>query len=614
MAAGGKVGQGAVWILMALLILGLGGFGVTNFGGTVRSIGEVNGQNISTNDYFKALQTDLNALQQQMGRGLTLTEASALGLDTQVRQRLVTTAVLDAEAARLGVSIGDEQLANEIRAIPAFRGGASGGFSADAYRLTLQQQGLKEAEFETQMRADLARGLVQAAVATGFAGSDTAAATLYDYVEERRSFSLLRLTEADLPEPLPELAEADLRAYYDANPATFTRPESRRITYAALLADDVAKTIAVDEAELRRLYDQRIGEFIQPERRLVERIVFQDEAAATAARNRLDAGQIEFEALVAERGLEMVDTDMGDVGRAELGEAAETIFAMDEPGVVGPLPSPLGPALYRMNGILAAEEVTFDEAREALTAEFAIDAARRQIRTQADPVEDLLAGGASVEELGEQAGMTVATILLEPDATDGIAAYPAFRQQAARIGQGDFPELVALDDGGFAVLRLDEIVAPALRPYEEVEDRIAGLARADALRQALDARLSEIEAALANGGALGNFGITEVHAAMPRGGRVDAAPADLLARVFALDAGGVARVVEGDFVGVIRVDAIVPADHSTPEAQALKAAFVAQQGQEFGADAFALFATALEAGADISLNEAAINAVHSQLR
>lgn len=614
MAAGGKAGQVMVWILMAMLILGLGGFGVTNFGGSVRSIGSVDGQEISTTDYFRGLQTDLNAFQAQIGRPVTLAEASAMGLDAQVRQRLVTSAVLDAEAARLGLSISDARLANEIRSMPSFRG-ASGGFNPEAYRATLAQNGLKEAEFEASLRRELSRGLLQMSVATGFAGSDTAATTLYGYVEERRSLSMLRLTEADLPEPLAEPTPDAVRAWYEANPAAFTRPESRRITYAALLADEVAKTIPVDEAELRKLYDQRIGEFVQPERRLVERLVFESEAAALAARNRLDAGQVSFEELVAERGLDMTDADMGDVAKSDLGEASEAVFALEEPGIVGPLMSSLGPALFRMNGILAAEEITFEEAKPTLTSEFAVDAARRQIRTQAEPIEDLLAGGASVEDLGRDAGMTVTTLIVEPGLAEGIAAYPKFREQAARIGEGDFPELVVLDDGGIAVLRLDEVLPAALRPFEEVAEAAAEAARNAALAAALDGLMTTIEAELAKGAALGNFGITEVHAAMPRGGRIDAAPADLMPEtVFKMTEGETRRVVAGSFVALIRLDAIVAADQDTEEARALKAGFLTQQGQEIGGDVFALFAAALEAGARISLNDAAIAAVHSQMR
>ncbi|WP_323040226.1 peptidyl-prolyl cis-trans isomerase [Gemmobacter sp.] len=613
MAAGGKTGQVLVWILMAMLILGLGGFGITNFGGSVRSIGSVDGQDISTDEYFRALRSDLNALSAQVNRPLGFTEASALGLDASVRQRLVTSAVLDAETDRLNISVGDARLAEEIRGIPAFHN-MSGAFDRTAYTATLQDNGWKEAQFEAQMRRDLSRGLLQTAVATGFAGSDAAAAAFYDYVEERRSFSLLRLTEADLESPVAEPDAAALRAYYDANPDQFTRPETRRITYAALLADDIAKTIQIDEAELRKLYDQRITEFVQPERRLVERLVFNDEAAATAARNRVDAGQVTFEALVQERGLALTDVDMGDVSKADLGEAGEPIFAMAEPGVVGPLPSPLGPSLFRMNGIIAADEVSFDEAREALTSEFALDAARRQIRTRVTEIEDLLAGGATLEDLAKDAGLTLATIDMGPDMAEGIAAYPRFREQADKVTQADFPEVFEMDDGGIAALRLDEILPPALRPYDEVADQVATAARADAVKQALAARLEDVQVQVEAGTAMGAFGIVEVAQDMPRGGRVDAAPADLLERVFQLAEGAAAPVVEGDFVGLIRLDRILPADHSTPEAEQLKQMLRARQGQEMGQDAFALFSSALEQRSRITLDEGAIAAVHSQMR
>lgn len=613
MAAGGKTGQVLVWILMAMLILGLGGFGITNFGGSVRRIGTVEGQDISTEDYFRALRNDLNALSAQVRRPLGFAEASAMGLDASVRQRLVTTAVLDAEAARLGISVGDARLAQEIRAIPAFHN-MSGSFDRTAYAMTLQDNGWKEAQFETQTRRDLSRSLLQTAVATGFAGSDAAAAAYYDYIEERRSFSVLRLTEADLETPLAEPDDAALRAYYDAHPDQFTRPQTRRITYAALLADDVAKVVPVDEAELRKLYDQRISEFVQPERRLLERLVFSDDDAANAARNRLDAGQISFEALVQERGLTLNDVDMGDIAKADLGAAGDPIFEMAEPGIIGPLPSPLGPALFRMNGILAADEVSFDEAREALTSEFALDAARRQIRTRVNEIDDLLAGGATLEDLAGNAGLVLATIDMEPGTTDGIAAYPRFRDEAAKITDRDFPQVIELDDGSLVAMRLDEILAPALRPYDEVASQVAEAARADALKQALAARLAEVQAQVGAGTAMGAFGIVEVAQAMPRGGRIDAAPADLVQQVFDLETDEVAPVVTDAFVGLIRLDQILSADHSTPEAEQWKQMLKMRQGQELGQDAFALFANALEQRARITLDEGAIAAVHSQMR
>lgn len=613
MAKGGKAGQAAVWVLLALLILGLGGFGITSFGGSVRKIGTVDGQEISTNDYFRALRQEMDALSRQAGRNVDFTQGLALGVDRAVRQSLVTMAALDAETARIGMSVGDARLAREIREMAAFQN-LSGTFDRATYGIMLDENGFTEAEFEARIREELARGLLQAAVATGYAGSEAAGRAFHEFLEERRSFSLLRLTEADLPGPLAEPDEAALRAYHAANAVTYTRPESRQITYAALLPEMVASETPVDEAELRALYQSRIAEFVQPERRLVERLVFPDDASAQEARNRLDAGLTTFEALVADRGLDLADVDLGDVAPVDLGAAAQTVFEMTEPGVVGPLPSSLGPALFRMNAVLDALEIPFEDAREQLQAEAAMDAARRTISDRIDEVDDLLAGGAALEDLGKELGMRVETIVLEPGQSDGIAAYPAFRTEAARVNAEDFPTAFRLDDGGIAAVRLDEVLAPALRPFEDISDRVAEDARASALRTALQAEVDRIIAALNDGAALGNFGIVEVHSVMPRGGRVDAAPADLVDRVFAMDEGAVASLSEGSFVGIVKLDTVLKPDPEGAEAAAIARLVSQQMAEGIGRDAYALFSAALEERASITMDEGAIAAVHAQMR
>lgn len=102
-----KKGKGTsivVWALMAMLVLGLGGFGITNFGGGVTSIGKVGAREIAVNDYTRALQQQMNALSAQFGTTLSLQQAQSMGLDQQVRQQLVNAAALDNEADRIGIS------------------------------------------------------------------------------------------------------------------------------------------------------------------------------------------------------------------------------------------------------------------------------------------------------------------------------------------------------------------------------------------------------------------------------------------------------------------------------------------------------------------------------
>lgn len=608
-----KKGKGTsivVWVLMAMLVLGLGSFGVTNFGGGLMAIGKVGDREITVNDYTNALQQELNALGAQFGQPITLSQAIPLGLDGQVRQQLVNTAALDNEAARVGLSVGDRRVAEEITATQGFQG-AGGTFDRETYRFMLERNNLTEAEYEARLRDDIARALLQGAVAGGFSAPAALTGTLYDYVAERRSFSVLRLSQADLEAPLPAPTEAELAAHHQENIAAFTSPEARRITYAALLPSDIAATQPVDEDTLRRLYDERIAEFVQPERRLVERLVFPSEADAQAAKARIDAGE-PFEVLVAERGLTLSDIDMGDVARDDLAAAGDAVFALSEPGVVGPFASDFGPALFRMNGILAAQEVTFDAARPDLALELQLDAARRDIADRVEALDDALAGGATLEELAQDNALTLATFDYVPGSEEPIAGYDAFRQAAEAAQEGDFPEITILEDGGIVALRLDAILPPAPIPLEDVRDAVAESWRAAALQTGLSERAVAIKAAVEGGASLGGFGVLDVTAEIARDGFVDGAPPALLAEIFSMDAGQL-RVIEAPgYVALVRLDAVIPAAPTGDEAAALQGALAAQAEQALAQDAFTLFVNALTRDAGITLDEGAIAAVHAQ--
>ncbi|MGQ0567004.1 MAG: peptidyl-prolyl cis-trans isomerase [Gemmobacter sp.] len=601
-----------VWVMLAMLIVGLGGFSITNFGGRLTAIGRVGDRDISAQDYANAFRAEVNAFAAQVGQPVTGAQALQFGLDSKVRQDLVDAAALDNEAARLGISVGDARVAREITGIAAFQG-VGGTFDRETYRFTLERNNLTEARFEARMRDDLARTLLTGAVSGGFAAPDVLTDTLLAYVGERRGFTLLRLTEADLPAPVPAPTPDEIARHYNDNIAAFTRPEGRRVTYVALLPADVATTTEIDEAAIRDLYDSRIAEFVQPERRLVERLVFPDQAAADAAKARLGAGEA-FDQLVIDRGLTLADVDLGDVARDELGAAGEAIFALAEPGVVGPLASDIGPAVYRMNGILAAQETPFEEVREDLKAELAADAARRAIADRREAIDDDLAGGATLEDLARDQGMTLGTIDLFPDSDADIAGYPAFREAAAAAGEGDFPDLIDLDDGGLAALRLDEILPPAPIPLAEAEPQVAQAWRAAALARALSDRAITIKSEVEGGANLGTYGILDVTPRIARDGFVDGAPDSLLPAVFEMQPGQV-RVIEGpDFTALVRLDTVLPADPADPDRAPLRDGIAAQAEAALSADALALFTAAQTRAGGIALDEAAIAAIHAQMQ
>lgn len=605
--------QVATWMMMGMLIVGLGGFGVTNFSGSVSSIGSVGPVGIPTRDYARALQQEVAAFSQQVGTQIGISEALALGLDRKALSSVVTRTALDAEAARLGLSIGDASVAAEIRKSDAFQG-VSGGFDREAYAFVLKQGGWSEADYETALRRDVSRQLLQGAVGGGVSAPQGMVDAIYRYVGERRSLSMIRLTAADLTAPPAEPTEEELKAWYDGHIADFTRPEAKRIAYAALLPEDIAADQPVDEELLKKIYQDRIDEYVQPERRLVERLVFPDQAAADAAKAKLDAGE-NFEALVQERGLELTDIDLGDVSKEDLGPAAEAVFAAAE-GTVVAAESTLGPALYRVNGVLEGEEITFEAARPELAAELQAEAARKVIADKVDQIDDLLAGGAELQDLAAEAGMTQATLDHVPgqQGAEKLEGYAAFRNAADAVTAEDFPEAILLDDGGVVALQFVETVPAAPIPFDEAREAVAEAWRKAQLDTALAERAVAIKAAIEGGASPGAQGIVDQTPEIARNGSIPDAPQAVVATGFEMQPGEIRVVEEGDFIAVLMLNEVIPAAETGPDADALKAGIAAQVTQALSGDLFAAYADALISATPVTLDQNAITAVNTSLQ
>jgi peptidyl-prolyl cis-trans isomerase D len=609
----GKSSQMAIYALLGLLVVGLGGFGIENFGRGAPTVGSVGGREIATSDYDRDLQQAINSLSNQIGQPVPFAIAQARGLDQQILNRLVTNAALYNEADRIGVSVGDDVVRQNIAANSAFQG-LDGSFDKVAYRAVLQQNNLTETNYEAGLRDDVARSLLQGAIVGGFTAPDAMTNTLYDWVAERRGFTVLKLGVADLTTPTAAPTDADLQAFYDANIALFTKPEAKHITYVALLPDAIAASMAVDEDKLKKDYDARLAEFVQPEKRLVERLVYPTDADATAAKKRLDAGEVTFDALVTERGVRLEDIDLGDVGKADLGTAGDGVFALTEPGVVGPFASEFGPALFRMNAILAAQETTFAAAREQLVGEQQADAARRSIAGRAEAINDALAGGATLEELATEQKMQIASLDYVPGGQndDPMAGYEGFRNAADAVADGDFPTAILLEEGGLVALRLDSIVAAAPIPFADAKAAVTTAWDTDALKKALSARAIEVKSAVEGGAAIGTFGIVSVTPEIAREGFVEGTPPDLITAAFGMVPGDVRVIEAGDFVGLVQLNVIKPAEQDTDDAKALKDALAVQFKQAIAQDAFAAFSSALSTEAGIKINDQAVAAVNAK--
>mgnify|MGYP005844582689 CR=1 FL=1 len=607
---GNGISKGAMWVILGLLIVGLAGFGATNLSGTVRSVGSVGTATIDINTYARALRNEIRALEAQRGTSVSFAEARAAGLDRQVLSRLVSRAALEHETDRLGISVGDETLRDEILSIQAFNG-LDGSFDREAYAFALQQAGLDEAAFEAQIRAETASTLLQSAVVSGIRVGPVYVDTIMTYLGERRSVTYATLDRGDLQSGLPVPSEADLRRYHEENAAAFTIPETKSIAYAWITPAMMLDSIDLDEATLRRAYEDRAAEFNQPERRLVERLVYFDQTAARAAKARLDAGTA-FETLVEERGLDLADIDLGDVSADELGPASEDVFAADAGTVVGPVDTDLGPALFRVNAILDAQMTPFEDVKAQLRDTLARDRARRRIESISEEVDDLLAGGATLEDVARETSLELGKIDWHPGVTEGIALYAAFRNAADAVNSGDYPEVSFMEDGGIFALRLDGTQAPQLQPLDAVRDAVLEGWRTEATVKALREQLAPQLDQLRSGDSFDALGMqaTEIIDLTRRGYRDDV-PEGFIEQVFKMEEGAV-EVIEGaGRVTVLRLDGVRPPAEDDPDLARLRQTLRDQVASDLGQDMFEVLAGDIRDRAGVTIDQAAINAVHA---
>mgnify|MGYP000187351446 FL=1 len=608
-----------VWTLLVLLVIGLAGFGIGNSGAlTSDDVAVVGDRSISEAEYARALDREVRTLSNRLGRALPMSEARQYGMDTMVLARLVNDAALDEEADRLGLSVGDDAVGAQVMTVNAFRG-PDGKFDRQTYEMTLRNNGLDPADFEEDLRRETTREMLANGVQSAAAAPVSAAATILGYLGERRGFDWIEIGPAALPEPVPAPTEEQLRAEYDAHNDRYTRPETRHVTYVSVAPETLAASIEVPEADLRAAYDAEPARFNTPERRALDRIGFATDADAAAAKARLDAGEIDFDALAVERGLTSDQIDQGDVAAASLTPAARAaVFGATEPGIIGPVSSALGPSLYRINAILAATSTPFEAARDELRQERALKLAADRIAADTAAIEDLVAGGATLEEIDTETEMTLGTIELTAATTDGIAADPAFRDLATQSEVGETTDVVELAGGGLVALRVDSIDAPALIPLPEVRDRVAADWTAAETGRRLTAVAQgfgdEVRGGLPFADLARRLGLAPIAAAP--GTRDAVAPGvspELMTDIFAAEQGALVTAPDagGSGLGVVlaQLTAIQPFD---PEAEANKTAVLNAETQlrgQVAEDLLALYTGALRDAAGVTLHQNQLDAV-----
>jgi peptidyl-prolyl cis-trans isomerase D len=610
-----KKNQPFVYGLLGLLALGLVGIASGGVDGSrISSIGKVGEEPIPVTSYAQSLRNTIQNISRQIGRQLTSQEISAYGLQSEALENVVSSAALSNEAKRLKISVGDDLVAEEIIATPTFTS-VNGKFDKEAYEFALENSGLDTKEYELQTRKAIARSLIEGAVASGTKTPSSHAMTLIKFAREERSFDWASIDKKLLSTQAINPTIDQLKAYYDKNNILYTAPLSRKLTYVLLSPEMLADRIVVSQSELKDEYKSQPDRFNKPARRIIDRIIFDSVKTARTVKDQLDKEEVSFTKVAEDRGLTQTDIDLGDIEKGQLDkDIDDLLFNASEVGIYGPIDTNLGPALFQINAIIDPQNTSFEDAAEELTAEYVSIESRKLINEMITDIDDLLAQGLTLEEIAKETAMELEKISYDNTTENGIAAYDGFRDEALKVKIGGFPELRELSDGGVFALRLDDLIEPALRPFETVKDQVATDWSASEDKKSLLKLADTLIIKLDNGETFESLNLNaESVSSITRNKYIEGIPAQLLEELFSNKTGKTSKIDNGDTVLLARLNDISEFNSETDESKELLSQVGIQLSNQVTGDLLRLFASALKDRDGVILNQNAVNQINTQI-
>lgn len=589
---------------------------------TVAEVGETQ---IPAQAFQIAFDRELRQLQSQLGGSFTREQALAFNVQGAVLSQLLSDATVSEAARQFDLRAPKSLIAREIAAIPAFQD-FSGKFDADRFAKVLRQAGMTEAMLTDQVGREMLRAQLFGPAIGGAHTPASVAETLYRYRNERRSIDYFAVTPKAAGEiPVPDAAATE--AYYQANPARFTAPEYRAVTILSIEPADIAKTMQPTEEAIAEAYDERQAEFGTEETREVAQIVLPTKDAAEAALARLTKGDA-FAAVAKEAaGTEEADTKLGTVKKADLPAAlGDAVFAAAGEGYGGPVETPLGWHVFKIEKVNAGKVAPLAEVHDKLRDALALEEATGQVTGIGKSLQDAMAGGASLEEAGQRLNLTVIKIAamdakgLDADgkpvtlpAADGLVAG-LFQAETGRDG-----EMMDTATGGYVITRVDAVTPAALKPLETVKAEVIAGWQADERKKRQQA-LAEKLAADIDGGkpietlaaSVGTTTGTVGPGLRSNDPIFNALPPELVKSLFAKDQGkaATAAAINGEDIVVGAVRAIEVADPAA-DADGVKA--VADKLKpDFAGDLAAVFESDLRRRYGVSVHEPVFNSLLGQ--
>ena len=234
-------------------------------------IAYVNGDLITGQEYEVVYRDMLDALQKQYKEYWNDNLIKVFRLRQRALESLINKRLISQEAARIGLKVTDDEVADAILAYPAFQ--VNGEFDEGRYRSLLRYSRMEPADFESGMKSELLGQKIHHFIKCFLPIIDTEIMDYYTYQKEKINIGFVSFNPRDFKGKI-ELNETEMEDYFTENKEKYRIPAKIKIAYLAIDPSDFADKVTISEREISDFYELNQERFEDPKQIKASHILF----------------------------------------------------------------------------------------------------------------------------------------------------------------------------------------------------------------------------------------------------------------------------------------------------------------------------------------------------
>ncbi len=450
-------------------------------------VASVAGRAITPAEFRRRYQQQIDAYRTAYGGTLSDDQIRRLQIDRQVLQQMIEENAELAEAARLGLTVTDEDVRARILTIPALQ--EDGRFIGEQrYRdmLRMQQPPLSPAEFEESLRLRILVEKLRTGLTEWISVSDAELEREYRYRNERVRLEVVPILAANVRKDVT-VTDAEVTSRFEANKEQYRAPDRRKIRFVLIETAQVRAKLNVPRADVEQYYNDNVSSFSTPEQVRASHILLKTEGKAEAD-VRAKAEEIlkqaragaDFAALARKYSEDESNaSDGGDLDYFSRGrmvsEFENAAFALQKDQISDLVKSPYGFHIIKLTDRKPAIVRTLGdpELYREIVDIVGLDVADRQVAELADSVAREAPALGDLDKAAAAHGLTVeeSDFFARGEAIGRLGVQPDINTRAFEMAD-NVPSGPMTVPAGRVIFFVSGRQTSRIPPFEEVRDKV----------------------------------------------------------------------------------------------------------------------------------------------